>query len=79
MIGKIVDYKKDKTNLIFSTCVDEKEVRVGNKKYKVELKTSIIYCPIVKFGDKQYILKWADIINLAKQAGFFNEDQKEEK
>lgn len=79
MIGEIVDYKKDKTNLIFSTCVDEKEVRVGNKKYNVELKTSIINCPIVKFGDKQFILKWSDIIKLAKEAGLFDEDQREVK
>lgn len=79
MIGEVVNPKKEKTKLYFSTYVGDGEVEVESKKFNIELRTSIINCPIIKFKDKEFILKWEDIIKLAKDAGLFNDDQKEEK
>lgn len=74
IFGNIIDTQKEK-KFFLTTRVGDATI---NKKYKVELLVGTVnLAPKVKYGNKYFSLGWDDILQLAENAGLFEEEKEE--
>lgn len=70
--GKVVD---NRHKLFFTMSVGEGSFDLDGATVKFELMANIgSGAPLVKFGNRTFVLSWDDIIELAEQAGLFNDE-----
>ena len=73
MIGEI------KEGLFLTEYVGKDKGNVKGKEVEFELLVGAVNkAPIIHYGRKKFVLGWDDIVNLAEDAGLFEDDEESE-
>ncbi len=74
--GHILDTSKE-NKFIMTEYVGEGRGSLDNgQKINYELLLAMDRAPVIKYGEKYFLLSWEDILNLAEKKGLFEKEDK---